>query len=34
MVIEPEKIKNLSNSVVDEIVNGLWMKVECRNRRK
>jgi hypothetical protein len=34
MVIDPEKVKDLSNGVVDEIVNGLWMEIEGRDRRK
>jgi hypothetical protein len=34
MVVDSEKIENLSNGVVDKIVNGFWMKVEGRDRRK
>jgi hypothetical protein len=34
MVVDSEKIEDLSDSMVDKIVNGLWMKVESRDRRK
>jgi hypothetical protein len=34
MVVDPKKIEDLSNGVVDEIVNGLWIKVEGRDRRE
>jgi len=34
MMVHPEEVEDLSNGVVDEIVNGLWMKVKGRDRRK
>ena len=34
MVVEAEKIEDFSDSVVDEVIDGFWMKVEGRNRRE
>jgi hypothetical protein len=34
MVVDPKEVKDLSNGMVDEIVNGLWVKIEGRDRRK
>jgi hypothetical protein len=34
MVVHIEKIQDLPDGMIDEIVNGFWMKVEGRDRRK
>jgi hypothetical protein len=34
MVVDPEKVEDLSYGVVDKIVNGLWIKIEGRDRWK